>query len=100
MKHKVESKYKNPDRYIRWLKSRLQATERSRQFWEDRSGNWVVEYTDDDEKRMGLLAQDFGVFEPEDIVIIKGRIIKVEQDLTGSFITFDKIQFRRRRDHE
>ena len=90
---KVESKYKNPDLFIQRLKAEVDRAES--RFFKRQIGDPVCRYRDDATDSLGAEDQYFGAFNPKDTVLIRARVVKVEQGLGGSLITFDTIEFRR-----
>ena len=118
MKHKVESKYKNPDRYVKLLKKEidraLTAASRCRvsysnalgdknsavnnavnAVWGKRVNTWV----DGIHEELGARTLTLGKFDPGDTIILVGKVTKVVKDEDGtSTVFFDRVETRRRSD--
>lgn len=108
--NKVESRYKNPDKYIDSLKRQIHNLNQevrsfkwklgaSRNATERVQGTqcviWKQELMDVD--RQGAQSQALGVFEPGDTVINIGTVEKVIKTLNGSEIHYKLRETRRRR---
>ncbi len=93
---KVESKYKNPDKFIERLKTQLdEAWKATREANEDQ-GNWVLTFSKNTEFSINATSRRLGEFRTNDIVIITGRIKKITEELDSSEIEYDKITVRRK----
>lgn len=99
MTHTVESKYKNPDRYIRVLKEQIKGMEKNRDFHAARLGKYATRYNSAVEVDMSITDSTLGVFRANDHVVITARVKRVLEKRDGSEIAIDDVLFRRR-DHE
>ncbi len=91
----VESKYKNPDKYIERLKDELVKTRRIARENLERMGSHVAYYTRDVIKSNAMAGRHLGSFRVGDTIIITGEIRKVTEELRRSEIEYWRIHFRR-----
>ena len=90
---KVESKYKNPDRYIEKLKNEKMWAERRADNWRDdyreaRGAVWF-DYEEDVSLDVTLTTEQARQFRIKDEVIIRGTINKMEAGCSQITVTFD-----------
>ncbi len=93
---KVESKYKNPDRYIERLKNELTCTQRIARENLERMGQTLFDYTDDTVLKLSTSSSRLGSFRAGDTVILLGCVKKITEEHDGSEIEYENVTVRRK----
>ena len=98
MKHKVESQYKNPDRYIAILKKQVdEAWRRARDdgaALDRERGECVVSWASDIIHKQTAASSILGVLRVHDSIHIVGSVTKVNETLEDDGTSTSKISYR------
>lgn len=94
--NKVESKYKNPDEYIRRLKAQVDEAWACAGRSHEEMGCLVFEY--DEESVLSINTDDsqLGVFRVGDMVVIRATVKKITEEKDESEIQYGDITVRRK----
>ena len=101
---KVESKYKNPDKYIQKLKSQNKwLSDRNKNATTRESnnrGSVVVNYTPNTEKEVSVASGNLGSLTPKDKIVIVGKVRKIVKELSSkneieTHATYELLQVRK-----
>lgn len=97
--NKVESKYRNPDRYVKVLKGQLDLAEMQHQSAAKRHGYHLFRYKRATTYQFSVDDNSLGICRTGEELIVVGRICHTEENCTRSEVTIDRVTVRRR-DHD
>lgn len=95
---KVDSKFENPDRYIKRLKVKCDELREAARAERHKPGNFLFNYLSSETHKFIVTDRSLGDCCTQQRLIVEGRICHVEENCESSEVTIDKITVKMKDD--